>query len=160
MYPVKTLIVVLFATVVLSACQQEEEESLVNKGSPAIELPIDSETDTPSPSLPDLESPVTPAEPNIPTTPVNSFTVSISWDIPRERVNGEELLLSEIGGYEIAYKRTVDESYSIVIVDNQNSQTKELTGLPAGHYEFLIAAFDSLGIYSDYSDPTFADIGN
>ncbi|ABD82798.1 fibronectin type III domain-containing protein [Saccharophagus degradans] len=153
MHPVKTLIVVLLATVVLSACQKEEEESLVNKGSPEIDLPTIPDVDSPT-------SPSTPQAPSQPTTPVNSFTVSISWDIPRERVNGEELLLSEIGGYEIAYKRTVDESYSIVIVDNQNSQTQELTGLPAGHYEFLIAAFDSLGIYSDYSDPTFADIGN
>lgn len=152
MHPVKTLIVVLLATVVLSACQTEKEESLVNKGSPEIESPIDPDTDAPG-------SPSTPQEPSQPAAPINAFTVSISWDIPRERVNGDELLLSEIGGYEIAYKRTVDASYSIVIVDNQNSQTKELTGLPAGHYEFLIAAFDSLGIYSDYSDPTFADIG-
>lgn len=153
MPPVKTLIVALLATVVLSACQKEEEESLVNKGSP--DLPVDGGIE--SPTVPTL--PTTP-EPNLPTTPVNAFSVSISWDIPNERVNGDDLLLSEIGGYEIAYKRTVDESYSIVIVDDQNSQSQELTDLPAGHYEFLIAAFDSLGIYSDYSDPTFADIGN
>lgn len=152
MYRFKLLSVALLACLLLSACQKEEDETLVTKGNPDTELPIDEPGTDPG----DGDTP-TPPEPIPP--PRDSFSVTISWDIPNERESGEDLLLSEIGGYEIAYKRTVDDSYTIRIITDQNQQQESLEDLPAGHYEFLIAAFDSLGIYSDYSDPTFADVG-
>lgn len=153
MYRLNTLSVALLACLTLSACQVEEKKPLVNKGEPIIDTPIE----TPDISEPPSDGGDEPVQ--VPAPPPTTFSVTISWDIPDERVNGEDLMLSEIGGYEIAYKRTTDEAYSIMVVSDQTKQEHELLDLPAGHYEFLIAAFDSMGIYSDYSDPTFADIG-
>lgn len=88
------------------------------------------------------------------------MTATISWDIPEERENGADLLLSEIGGYEIIYRKTDTQVYESIVIEMQTQTEYELTNLDAGEYEFLIAAFDADGLYSDFSDPTLTTLGN
>lgn len=88
-----------------------------------------------------------------------SYTAIVEWDIPTTRENGEELLLSEIGGYELLYRKQGDALEPAIVITDQTQDSFELEGLPAGRYEVRVAAFDTDGLYSDYSEPAQADIG-
>lgn len=88
-----------------------------------------------------------------------SYTAIVEWDIPTTRENGEELLLSEIGGYELLYQKQGETLEPAIVITDQTQYSFELTGLPAGRYEVRVAAFDTDGLYSDYSEPAQADIG-
>lgn len=88
------------------------------------------------------------------------MVATISWDIPTQRENGQDLMLSEIGGYEILYRPTLSEVYESIVVEDQTQTEIVLNNLPSGEYEFVIAAFDNDGLYSDFSDPTIAMIGH
>lgn len=87
------------------------------------------------------------------------LVATISWEIPTQRENGQDLLLSEIGGYEILYRPTLSAVYESIVVEDQTQTQIVLNNLPSGEYEFVIAAFDSDGLYSDFSDPTIAMLG-
>lgn len=89
-----------------------------------------------------------------------SFDATVSWDIPTERENGEALPLSEIGGYEIAFRKTDSEQFDVLIVDDHTAQSLVIENLAAGEYEFKIASFDSNGMYGQYSQQIYAKIGS
>lgn len=82
----------------------------------------------------------------------------MSWNIPLQRVNGESLDLSEIGGYEIMYRNTGDLLFESVIVSDSTVSNYLLENLESGQYEFLIAVFDTDGLYSDFSDPAIVNL--
>ena len=82
----------------------------------------------------------------------------LSWSIPQYRENGEELSLSDIAGYEIIYRRTEDNVYSFITVEDDNSREHTIENLPVGEYEFMIAVFDTDGLFSDYSEPAIANL--
>jgi hypothetical protein len=79
--------------------------------------------------------------------------LSIGWDVPVERENGEQLFLYEIGGYEIAYREIGSNTYTTLIIENGDITQATISELIPGQYEFRIAAFDSNGLYSRYSEP-------
>jgi hypothetical protein len=83
-------------------------------------------------------------------------TAKLSWDVPTLRENGDELLSTEIGGYEIVYKKTSESVYKTIIINSNTVSTHEINGLPPAEYEFRAAVFDSDGLYSDFSDPVVA----
>lgn len=92
--------------------------------------------------------------------PANSLlSATITWDVPTERENGAELVLSDIGGYEVAYRATNSEVFETVLIANPTQASVELSDLAPGEYEFIIAAYDSEGLYSDFSDPTIVTLG-
>lgn len=92
--------------------------------------------------------------------PQEKVSAVIEWDIPSTRENGEDLLLSEIGGYEIIYRNTQDIAYMTVVIEDQTVDQYLLENLDPGEYEVMIAAYDTDGLYSDYSDPAVATISN
>ena len=57
------------------------------------------------------------------------------------------------------YRNTDDIAYTTVVITDQTIDNFLIENLNAGEYEVLIAAFDSAGLYSDYSEPAFAEIG-
>jgi hypothetical protein len=80
----------------------------------------------------------------------NSSTVVLYWSAPTERVNGDAMNSTEIGGYEIRYRKSSSSStYTSITVSNDTNQyTIEL---PDGaDYDVMVAAFDTDGIYSDF----------
>ena len=83
-------------------------------------------------------------------------SANLSWDIPSYRENGDTLFLSEIAGYEIVYRPTSVNTYTVITVQDNNTSSHKINNLPAGNYEFMIAVFDTDGLYSDYSDPVIA----
>lgn len=109
-----------------------------------------------------LEQPQQEQQPdaNVVDTPViDSYKAVIEWDIPSTRENGDELLMSEIGGYEIIYRKTSDQEFVTVVIEDPSVSEYSVTDLSAGEYEVRIAAFDTDGLYSDYSDAAVAPIG-
>lgn len=80
-------------------------------------------------------------------------TLSLEWVAPVERENGELLTEAEIGGFEILYRDTDADSYESLIIDTTTELITEYDfSLSSGDYEFKIAAFDTDGLYSSYSD--------
>lgn len=124
------------------------------------------------PDIPDFPISETPDEPstqeptpNTPTpeTPQGSGVLAsavVSWNIPTTRENGEELLLTDIGGYEILYRRYDEVIFSSVRVSDQSQSERIVEGLAPGRYEFFVLAFDEEGLYSDFSEPAVADISS
>jgi hypothetical protein len=70
-------------------------------------------------------SPAIPSASSSTSSSVVDGSVSLYWDVPNQRENGEYLDITEIGGYEVRYKLK-------------------------GDYEFQIATFDTNGLYSGF----------
>jgi hypothetical protein len=79
--------------------------------------------------------------------------LSLEWVAPVERENGELLTEAEIGGFQILYRDSGADTYKTLTVDTTQELITEYNfELAAGEYEFKIAAFDTEGLYSAYSD--------
>lgn len=83
-------------------------------------------------------------------------SVTLSWSAPTAREDGTALTASEIGGYEIAL--AVDASPPDIIQIAAFETSHELNSLTPGVYEFAINAFDTDGLYSQWSDPVTATV--
>ena len=57
--------------------------------------------------------------------------------------------MTEIGGYELRYKRKTDTRYTSVIINDSYLDAYYFDNLQ-GEYEFQIAAFDTYGLYSAF----------
>jgi hypothetical protein len=89
-------------------------------------------------------------------TIVDSQSVTLSWDAPTTRVNGDPLPLEELDHYEVSYYRT-GESPTLVSVDiAQSSFTTN--GLPPGTYHFQVKVIDNWALESEYTDELSAEI--
>ena len=88
-------------------------------------------------------------EPQPEPDPTDTIDVTLYWNTPQERENGETLDVNEIGGYEIRYRLDGGEYQSITINDGAVDQHL-FTDLTAGDYEFQIATFDTDGVYSEF----------
>jgi ABC-type phosphate transport system substrate-binding protein len=75
--------------------------------------------------------------------------VEIHWVTPNQRVNGDYMDIGEIGGYELRYKREIDNYFTSVIINDKDAATYYLDDL-RGEYEFKIAVFDVDGLYSEF----------
>lgn len=105
-------------------------------------------------SPPPVSPESTPIEPPVP----QKFQVTVSWDIPNERENGNALLLSEIGGYHLLYRSDPNSDYSIMLIEDQTLSEVTLDELDPGDYEFSIAVFDNNGLYSAFTEPMLASL--
>ncbi len=85
-----------------------------------------------------------------------TFSAALDWSIPSTRVNGEPLQLSEIGGYEIRYKNVNDDNYIIIKINDGYAQSFIFDELPEGDYQFMIAVYDTDGVYSDFDSALVA----
>lgn len=75
--------------------------------------------------------------------------VSLSWIPPARRENGDELDITELGGYELRYRQGTDQKYISVIIEDPWTTDYYIEWLE-GRHEFQIAAFDNTGLYSEF----------
>ncbi|MEJ2043365.1 MAG: fibronectin type III domain-containing protein [Reinekea sp.] len=88
---------------------------------------------------------------NFRETIVATPNVSLYWSTPLKRVSGEPLLQSDIGGYEIRYKKVDDSQYTNIVLKDNSIERYTIGGLEyAGSYTFEVAVFDTDGIYSEF----------
>ena len=89
----------------------------------------------------------------------SQVSATVEWDIPQTRENGEAMSLGEIGGYEILYRNVQQPSYTSIVIEDHTADNYVIRDLSPGEYEVMVAAFDTDGLFSDYSDPIIASIG-
>jgi hypothetical protein len=77
--------------------------------------------------------------------------VGLSWIAPKQREDRSLLDITELGGYQLRYKSTTDTKYTYVIINDPWTTTHNFSWLE-GDYIFQVAAFDRLGMLSDFSD--------
>jgi len=82
-------------------------------------------------------------------------TVQVSWTAPVARENGDPLLPSELGGYELLYACNGEPGITLNIPVDKVTHT---TPVLQGTCEFSIAAYDTNGLYSEWSDVLTAEI--
>lgn len=75
--------------------------------------------------------------------------VALYWAAPTRRLNGEHLDITEIGGYEVRYKRNTDANFQSIKITDAFTDTYYFDYLD-GDYEFEIAAYDVDGLYSNF----------
>jgi hypothetical protein len=125
------------------------QDSEDGAGTPADSaLPGDSAGGAPSDQGDDhLEVTTPPQEEGAAEIPAADSKVVLMWSPPTERENGEYLLDTELGGYEIRYRKSELEDYEVIVIENGLITEYEFTDLD-GDFEFEIAVFDSSGLYS------------
>jgi hypothetical protein len=77
--------------------------------------------------------------------------VGLSWIAPKQREDKSLLDIIELGGYQIRYKTVSDTKYTYVVINDAWTTTYNFSWLE-GDYIIQIAAFDKLGILSDFSN--------
>ncbi len=77
--------------------------------------------------------------------------VGISWTAPNKRENGDYLDITELGGYEIRYKKLSDAKFTYISINDAWTSSYSFPWLE-GEYVFQIAAFDKNGVYSPFVD--------
>jgi len=79
-----------------------------------------------------------------------SHTVQLYWSRPLTRVNNDPMPETEIGGYEIRYRKLPDGPFQSITLPAGQVQYGLTTVGAADLYEFSVAVFDRDGIYSDF----------
>ena len=75
--------------------------------------------------------------------------VSLKWLIPNQRENGDLLDVTELGGYELRYRKATDSAYTYVSINDAWQNFYSFSWL-SGNYIFQISAFDTNGLYSGF----------
>ncbi|OZY87634.1 hypothetical protein CBP51_11885 [Cellvibrio mixtus] len=75
--------------------------------------------------------------------------VYLRWNIPHLREDGAALDTTELGGYEVRYRRAADTEYTYVSIEDAYKNELNLSWLE-GTYVFEVAAFDKNGLYSRF----------
>ena len=81
-------------------------------------------------------------------------TVTLQWQIPTQRENGEPLASKDIAGFEIYHTANVDSSNpleQIIDVTSGSQSSLTLNDLPVGDHHFAIATIDNNGVRSAMS---------
>jgi hypothetical protein len=86
-------------------------------------------------------------------TSVVAGPVSFNWTAPNLRENGNTLDITEVGGYELRYRKTSENLYTYISINDAWKNYYNFTWLE-GTYIFQIAAFDKNGLYSNFIDLT------
>lgn len=79
--------------------------------------------------------------------------LGLTWIAPKYRENKAILDITELGGYQLRYKLLKDTSFTYVTISDPWTNTYNFSWLE-GDYVFQIAAFDKLGILSDFANFT------
>lgn len=75
--------------------------------------------------------------------------VNLNWTRPIARENGNILDITELGGYELRYRKVAENAYTYVTINDAWTNTYNFAWLE-GTYVFQIAAFDNSGLYSNF----------
>jgi len=78
-------------------------------------------------------------------------TLTFNWDRPTTRENGQYLPVTELGGYGLTRISSAGVSYGTTVIPNTGSDAIQYTATMAysPNDKFLIAAFDTNGLYSN-----------
>lgn len=76
---------------------------------------------------------------------------NFSWLAPSLRENGNILDITELGGYELRYRKTTDSVFTYININDAWKNYYNFTWLD-GTYIFQVAAFDTNGLYSNFVD--------
>ena len=101
-------------------------------------------------TLNELDSPPATAPASGAPPPEVGFA-SLRWQPPSQRVDGESLSMSEIGGYRIYYGTQSGAYDSMLSVDDPYTSMIQIDDLPLGTYYFVMTTVDTSGIESAYS---------
>lgn len=80
-------------------------------------------------------------------------TVGLTWIAPKYRENKTILDITELGGYQLRYKLLTDKAFTYVTISDPWTNSYNFSWLE-GDYIFQIAAFDKLGVVSDFANFT------
>lgn len=75
--------------------------------------------------------------------------VVLKWDVPRFREDGSYLDISELGGYELRYRKLGDEHFTYVSINDPWKNYYQFRNLE-GEFTIQVAAFDRNGLYSKF----------
>ena len=78
-------------------------------------------------------------------------SVGVTWLIPNQRENGDILDVTELGGYELRYRKDTDTAFTYVTINDAWQNFYNFSWL-SGNYIFQISAFDKNGMYSGFVD--------
>jgi hypothetical protein len=78
-------------------------------------------------------------------------TVGLQWLMPTQRENGEFLDVTELGGYELRYRKDTDTAFTYISINDAWQNFYNFNWL-SGNYIFQISAFDKNGMYSGFVD--------
>lgn len=106
------------------------------------------QTSAPSPIASSVSSSVQQSSSSVSSAEVNGPVV-LYWTAPTRRLNGEQLDITELGGYEVRYKSRDDSKFEYVKIPDAFIDTYYFDHLE-GEYEFEIAAYDVDGLYSNF----------
>lgn len=80
-----------------------------------------------------------------------SRSVTLYWSAPIERLNGEPMDFTDVGGYEIRYRNQNSDDYTNIVVNNAAVEQYSFDNLPnVNDLVFEVAVFDANGIYSEF----------
>jgi hypothetical protein len=83
--------------------------------------------------------------------PVQTGSLTLSWQAPVTRTDGTPLSLADIKGYRIHYGPTAGNYNSHLELDDGTAQQVTLTGIPPGTYYLVMTTYDDTGLESGYS---------
>lgn len=77
--------------------------------------------------------------------------LTLYWSAPIERLNGEPMDFTDIGGYEIRYRAMNSGEYTNIVIDNPAVEQYSFDSLTnVNDLVFEVAVFDANGIYSEF----------
>ncbi len=85
-----------------------------------------------------------PSVPTITTTTASSTTISVSWSIPKTRVDGTPLSVSELAGYKVNLFRGYTLITSVAI-SGGNVSNYVISNVSSGTYAVVLMAVDTAG---------------
>lgn len=78
-------------------------------------------------------------------------SLTLYWSAPVERLNGEPMDFTEVGGYEIRYRSMNSDDYTNIVIDNAAVEQYSFDNLSnVDDLVFEVAVFDANGIYSEF----------
>jgi hypothetical protein len=80
----------------------------------------------------------------------------LKWDVPRFREDGSYLDISELGGYELRYRKYDDDHFTYVSINDPWKNYYQFRNLE-GEYIVQVAAFDRNGLYSKFVPVALAE---
>lgn len=80
----------------------------------------------------------------------SSTTMTISWNHPTARENGDEMTINEIGGYEIRYKQPTDTRFTYIQVPGNTKNEYVVPRTTLENSVIEIAVYDTNGLYSQF----------
>jgi len=84
------------------------------------------------------------------TGPEALRSVSLYWSAPSHRINGADIAMEDLGGYEVRYRKLDESDYTRIVIEDPLIEQYHIDALTESDYVFQVAAYDKDGLYSDF----------